>query len=174
MRMPWLCLPLARRWVTPDSTPAGLPAALRVAMSVAVAACACACVPQAGDVLVPTLSMHDALAQARGRSQDPLADTTPLPIPAPRSGSAASVPLPDRRAASAPDPTPPAPAPPPPQALITAPEVRMAWMHEWVDESGNRHFGGWVAIPLGGFDWVMGDGTQEPVAPRAENPALQP
>jgi hypothetical protein len=35
----------------------------------------------------------------------------------------------------------------------------MAYLYEWVDAEGNRHFGNWVAIPLTGFDWVMGDGS---------------
>jgi hypothetical protein len=53
-----------------------------------------------------------------------------------------------------------------PRPLLAAPDVRMAYLYEWIDESGNRHFGGWVAIPLGGFDWVMGDGSQESVESR--------
>jgi hypothetical protein len=35
----------------------------------------------------------------------------------------------------------------------------MAYLYEWVDAEGNKHFGGWVAIPLAGFDWVMTDGS---------------
>ncbi|HEX7157362.1 MAG TPA: hypothetical protein VF229_09130, partial [Burkholderiaceae bacterium] len=47
-----------------------------------------------------------------------------------------------------------------PRPLLTAPDVRMAYLYEWVDAEGNRHFGGWVAIPLRGFDWVMSDGSR--------------
>jgi hypothetical protein len=46
-----------------------------------------------------------------------------------------------------------------PQPVLAPPDIRMAYLYEWVDEEGNKHFGGWVAIPLAGFDWVMTDGS---------------
>ncbi len=46
-----------------------------------------------------------------------------------------------------------------PLPLLSTPEVRMAYLYEWVDGEGNKHFGEWVAIPLGGFDWIMSDGV---------------
>ena len=55
---------------------------------------------------------------------------------------------------------------------MSSPDVRMAYLYEWVDPGGNRHFGGWVAVALGGFDWVLGDGTQAPAqAEAADSPA---
>jgi hypothetical protein len=39
----------------------------------------------------------------------------------------------------------------------------MAYLYEWIDAEGNKHFGGWVAIPLVGFNWVMTDGSNAPL-----------
>jgi len=50
-----------------------------------------------------------------------------------------------------------------PQPLLAPPDVRMAYLYEWVDSEGNKHFGGWVAIPLAGFDWVMSDGSSSQI-----------
>jgi hypothetical protein len=46
----------------------------------------------------------------------------------------------------------------------------MAYLYEWVDAEGTKHFGGWVAIPLAGFDWVMDDGSNPRLnAPNTES-----
>ena len=50
-----------------------------------------------------------------------------------------------------------------PQALLSAPQVRLAYLYEWIDTEGNKHFGEWVAIPVGGFDWIMNDGSRAPL-----------
>jgi len=55
-----------------------------------------------------------------------------------------------------------------PQPTLTPPEIRMAYLYEWVDDEGNKHFGGWVAIPLAGFNWVMDDGSRTS-PPRSPN-----
>jgi hypothetical protein len=58
------------------------------------------------------------------------------------------------------------PASPPPGAqepLLGVPEVRLAYLYEWIDSEGNKHFGEWVAIPIAGFEWIMNDGTRAPV-----------
>jgi hypothetical protein len=95
------------------------------------------CAVPATEVQVPTHSMREALELSRG-TRAPLARTDawhgprllPLPVP-----------------------------PGAPQPLLAAPDIRMAYLYEWVDAEGNRHFGNWVAIPLTGFDWVMSDGS---------------
>jgi hypothetical protein len=95
------------------------------------------CAIPSTQVSVPTESMRDALQQARS---------------AHRAEPVNEMPLPRRPARLA--------APPgAPQPMVAPPDVRMAYLYEWVDAEGNKHFGGWVAIPLSGFDWVMTDGS---------------
>lgn len=98
------------------------------------------CAVPATQVVVPTESMRDALQQART---------------APRSDSVGELQL--RHAARSAAP------PGAPQPLLAPPDVRMAYIYEWVDNEGNKHFGGWVAIPVAGFDWVMTDGSSAPL-----------
>ena len=94
------------------------------------------CAIPATQVTVPTESMRDALQQARaGRRAEPAND----------------MPLRHQMRSTAP--------PGAPQPMLAPPDVRMAYLYEWVDGEGNKHFGGWVAIPLAGFDWVMTDGS---------------
>jgi hypothetical protein len=50
----------------------------------------------------------------------------------------------------------------------------MAYLYEWVDGEGNKHFGGWVAIPLTGFDWVMTDGSNMRLDGRPGEDGLDP
>ena len=97
---------------------------------------ACGCAAPATQVAVPTESMREALQQARGahRSEPPFEASL------------------HRLAPSAAPPGAPRP-------LLAPPDIRMAYLYEWVDAEGNKHFGGWVAIPLAGFDWVMTDGS---------------
>jgi hypothetical protein len=98
------------------------------------------CAIPATQVEVPTQSMSDALRLAFPTQQaDPSADVTL------------------RRSAHSLAP------PGAPQPLLAAPDVRMAYLYEWVDIEGNKHFGGWVAIPLVGFNWVMTDGSTAPL-----------
>jgi len=97
---------------------------------------ACGCATPATQVVVPTESMHDALQQARNANR-------------PDASFEASL---YRPALSAAPPGAPRP-------VLAPPDIRMAYLYEWVDSEGNKHFGGWVAIPLAGFDWVMTDGS---------------
>jgi hypothetical protein len=80
--------------------------------------------------------MHEALEQARSASRGEPMNEVPM-----------------RRLLRSPAP------PGAPQPLVAPPDIRMAYIYEWVDSEGNKHFGGWVAIPLAGFDWVMNDGS---------------
>jgi hypothetical protein len=100
------------------------------------------CAIPASRVYVPTESMHEALQQARGALRSEPTNEAP-PQHSPRS-----------------------PAPPgAPHPSVAPPEVRMAYLYEWVDSEGNKHFGDWVAIPLGGFDWVMDNGANSKMTP---------
>ena len=98
------------------------------------------CAVPATRVAVPTESMRDALQQARAARATEPANELPLRRPV-RSASPPGAPRP----------------------ILAPPDVRMAYLYEWVDNEGNKHFGTWVAIPLAGFDWVMTDGSNPPL-----------
>jgi hypothetical protein len=119
---------------------------LRALAAVASTLLCASCVSSAGSVHVPTMSMREALALTRND------DALPAVPAAAR----------ERERGTS------------PPALVAPPEVRMAWLYEWVDDAGNRHFGGWVAIPLRGFGWVMGDGTEEAIDRRDLSPGDAP
>jgi hypothetical protein len=107
-----------------------------------------ACAIPATEVSVPTLPMRQAyeLSRAEGHAT----------------------------AAAQKDPLRLAPGSPPAgaqQPLLSTPEVRLAYIYEWVDSDGNKHFGEWVAIPIAGFDWIMTDGTRSPIDTRAREQA---
>jgi hypothetical protein len=113
-----------------------------------------ACATPATQVEVPTLPMRDALEQARQQA---------ILVP-PRAD-----PLPKLLAPVLPEGAP--------RPLLSTPDVRLAYLYEWVDFEGNKHFGEWVAIPVSGFDWIMSDGGREPLngstggnPPAAEKP----
>jgi len=100
------------------------------------------CAVPATQVQVPTQSMHEALQKAR--SANPPAPTAEAAV---RTLVHASAP------------------PGAPRPVLAAPDVRMAYLYEWIDRDGNQHFGAWVAIPLAGFDWVLNPGAPAPPAP---------
>jgi hypothetical protein len=54
-----------------------------------------------------------------------------------------------------------------PYPVVSAPDIRMAYIKPWRDELGNRHFGSWVAIQVNPPRWVSPDGTLERIAPGA-------
>ena len=101
-----------------------------------------ACAMPATQVAVPTESMREALQQTRATHREERTNESPQRQPL--------------RSAAPPGA---------PQPVLTPPDVRMAYLYEWIDAEGNKHFGGWVAIPLGGFDWVMTDGSNVPLNP---------
>jgi hypothetical protein len=112
------------------------PVSRREIVSVFLAMFLAGCAIPATQVAVPTESMQDALRQARGSQRlepaNELPQRRPMRLTAPPGA---------------------------PQPVLAPPDVRMAYLYEWVDAEGNKHFGGWVAIPLAGFDWVMDDGS---------------
>jgi len=110
-----------------------------------------ACAQPATEVQVATMSMHEALEKARG----------------PALGANPAAPT----ALQIPPPPPPIPRGTP-QGLLSAPPVRLAYLYEWIDADGNKHFGEWIAIPLAGFDWIMNDGSRAPLD-AGQGPATQ-
>lgn len=56
----------------------------------------------------------------------------------------------------------PAYRPAPSVGIVTAPVVRMVYEKPWVDSDNNKHFGGWIAVPVQGYQWVMSDGAPIP------------
>jgi hypothetical protein len=104
----------------------------------------CGCAIPATEVNVPTMPMRQALDLSRSEGNSP-----------PGTQKAA----PRLRSAN--------PPPGAAQPLLSTPEVRLAYVYEWVDPEGNKHFGEWVAIPIAGFDWIMNDGTHAPLDPSA-------
>jgi hypothetical protein len=109
-----------------------------------------ACAVPATEVTVPTMPMHQALDLAR-------IDASAL-SPPPRELSRLA----------------PATAPPGAQEpLLGVPEVRLAYLYEWIDPDGNKHFGEWVAIPVAGFNWIMNDGSRPPLEPSPAEPGFQ-
>jgi len=105
------------------------------ACSIAVLLAACA--TPATEVHVDTMSMHDALDRSRAAARLPLPGRSPAPPPRPSSQA--------------------------PQPILSAPDIRLAYLYEWIDAEGNKHFGSWVAIPVSGYDWVMLDGSSPPI-----------
>jgi len=99
-----------------------------------------ACATPATEVAVPTMPMRDALELAHDQ-----AESSPMPASGAPRLVAAHIPQ------GAPRP------------LLTAPDVRLAYLYEWIDGEGNKHFGEWVAIPVAGFDWIMTDGMRRPM-----------
>jgi len=53
-----------------------------------------------------------------------------------------------------------------PYPVISAPDVRLAYIKPWRDELGNRHFGSWVAIQVDPPRWVSPSGTLEGMGSR--------
>lgn len=113
----------------------------------------CAATP-ATDVKVPTMSMEQAFAASR-------ATTAGAPA-SPESRIVRAVVAPGR------------PAP-----VVVPPDIRLAYVYEWIDAEGNLHYPGWVAIQVEGFKWVMpeagavpmdGSVSRPPVARKAEVP----
>ncbi len=56
-----------------------------------------------------------------------------------------------------------------PYPVVSAPDIRLAFIKSWIDLTGNRHYGNWVAIQVDNPKWVLPDGSLElinaPVAP---------
>ena len=111
-----------------------------------------ACATPAASVKVPTMPMAAALDKARTTriTPDPAGGSPPGNGPAAVPGAAA----PGLAAANE-----------PPRPIVTAPDVRLAYLYEWVDGEGNRHFGSWVAIAVTPPRWVLSNGAAVPLDP---------
>ena len=99
--------------------------------------CLAACATPAVQVKVPVMTVSEAWTGA-ARASLP-ADEGPV----------------DARLSSAADPSP-APVP-----VLSAPDIRMAYIKPWTDAEGNRHFGTWVALQVRAARWVLPDGSIE-------------
>lgn len=98
----------------------------------AVLACT-GCATPATEVVVPTKSMDAALAESRSApSQAAVSKSKSRIVRTPIQ--------PDR------------PAP-----VVSAPDIRLAYVFEWTDTQGNLHYPGWVAIPVDTFKWIIPD-----------------
>ena len=129
-------LPLPARWRR-RALMAVRADACQLCTTVLAALAAAGCAIPATDVQVPTMSMHAALERARA---EPPIVTDLRPV---LTRADFVRPQQDQ-----------------PQTLLSAPQVRLAYLYEWIDTEGNKHFGEWVAIPIGGYDWIMNDGSR--------------
>lgn len=91
----------------------------------------CAATP-ATEIKVPTMSMEQAYTASRQAQSSA--------NPAPESRIVRALVSPGR------------PAP-----VVTPPDIRMAYVYEWIDAEGNLHYPGWVAIQVEAYKWVMPD-----------------
>lgn len=62
-----------------------------------------------------------------------------------------------------------------PLPIVSAPDIRMAYIYQSTDAEGNMHYGSWVAIPVSSFKWLMPEGAAmpmtAPMAPAFPKPA---
>jgi hypothetical protein len=58
-----------------------------------------------------------------------------------------------------------------PFPIISAPNIRLAYIKPWKDESGNYHYGHWVAIQIESPKWLLPDGTVDPIDGRGAQSA---
>lgn len=59
-----------------------------------------------------------------------------------------------------------------PLPVVSAPDIRMAYIYSAPDAEGNMHYGSWVALPIDTFKWLMPEGVRLPMAP-AQSSQLQ-
>lgn len=52
-----------------------------------------------------------------------------------------------------------------PLPVVSAPDIRMAYIYSAPDAEGNMHYGSWVALPIDTFKWLMPEGARLPMAP---------
>jgi hypothetical protein len=52
-----------------------------------------------------------------------------------------------------------------PLPVVSAPDIRMAYVFPATDADGNMHYGSWVALPIDSFKWLMPEGGKMPMAP---------
>lgn len=106
---------------------------VRVASSLLLVAAATGCATPASEVKVPTVPMEEALRASVASSA--------IDLPRPTQAQVVqSLVRPDR-------PTP----------IVSAPDIRLAYIYEWVDSEGTWHFPNWIALPVRPFEWVLPD-----------------
>lgn len=50
-----------------------------------------------------------------------------------------------------------------PYPIITGPDIKFAYVKPWTDTDGTRHYGSWIALQINSPQWVLPDGTLEPM-----------
>lgn len=129
--------------MNPTHTPDRFPTFRPLAFATVVLLTSCA-VP-ATKVSVPTMSMGQALQQAR---RDSLRNLATAPVIPPRLGDGvAGVTISQSTISRFAIPRP----------AVRPPDIRMAFLYSWVDSEHNKHFGSWVAIPVSDFAWADGE-----------------
>ena len=108
----------------------------RTALSVVAIACLTSCATPATQVKVPTMTVEQAW-RARTTQDFAVGKGT-------------------REMKAAPDTKAPFP-------IISAPDIRLAWVVRWKDSEGNQHYGHWAAIQVEAPKWLLPDGTVDPI-----------
>lgn len=118
------------------------------AASIATMAIIAGCASPAIDVEVPTTSMQNAW---RSHGATPKKATTDQNANVLESGIVR-----------------PTYSPGTPMPVVTAPEIRMAYLAPYADHDGVMHYGQWVAVEVHGYRWTLPDGSYMPLggAPR--------
>lgn len=60
-----------------------------------------------------------------------------------------------------------------PLPVVSAPDIRMAFIFPATDAEGNMHYGSWVALPIDTFKWIMPEGVKAPMRDRTMAPAVR-
>lgn len=119
--------------VAPGITPRWCARVRRCAAVSAAGALLAGCATPAVDVKVPTSSMDEAYRVSVGAGT---------------STAAAAARNPARIVETTIRPDRPAP-------VVAAPDIRLAFIYQWVDAEGSLHYPSWVAIPVETFRWVV-------------------
>lgn len=61
-----------------------------------------------------------------------------------------------------------------PLPVVSAPDIRMAYIFSAPDAEGNMHYGSWVALPIDTFKWLMPEGARLPMAPAQSGQSVRP
>jgi len=60
-----------------------------------------------------------------------------------------------------------------PLPVVSAPDIRMAYVFPATDAEGNMHYGSWVALPIDTFKWIMPEGVKAPMRDRITAPVVR-
>jgi len=60
-----------------------------------------------------------------------------------------------------------------PLPIVSAPDIRMAYIFAGPDGEGNMNYGSWVALPIDSFKWIMPEGGKTPMRAPMTMPAVR-